>query len=1134
MKTILTILQGVLLLVCSLFPLAVSAQQPISIPYMHSFEKTGGEAAENNEWHMDNPIPVTPNDKHDAWYIDGATFSEGLSSLYISCDSGRTANYGQNQSVVVAYRKMTIPSGAYIFTFDWINNASVNSGLYVCLVPDMGTPPTSDFASSKIPQWVKDSRYSITTSKGTTECLKGALEWENAMFQENFSRQTSVYFTFVWVNDELDSVPNPLAACIDNIQITSANCRYPSGIDIKAGCDTVVVSWNGTAEKYQLQYRENGTSKWRTVDDIRQTSYMITGLNEGVYDFRVRSVCNDTMYSAYTTRNAQIVFCPDNHCINFTDLSSADVKCYIGTAGEDDFYLSGGPIDDGANSQTSRHTVYWTRNQYDPRTDYKLRTIPDGELASVRLGNWQNGGQAERIVYRYTVDATEAPVMLLKYAIVFELPDHEKHEQPYFDLTIFDEKGNVIGGSLLCGKAEFYAGYGDVDAWRNVKIGDRTISWKNWTTLGVNLAGYEGQTVSIQLTTQDCVPQAHYAYAYFTLGCIDGTIKSVSCGADPFMDIEAPDGFDYHWFTQYDAYGNPADDKGHGRVQSVPSSDKVPYYCRCTFKEKSGCYFDLSTVVSPREPFAEFGWKQEAHDCENWVRFSNRSHVTTVVNDQLVHTPEKAQTAYWDFGNGVTSDENDPVLRVNDGGDTLKVRMVAGISGDLCQDDTVITVVVRSIFSPVDERDSIVCQDNGAILWGNQYISESGIYYDSLKNYAGCDSVRILNVTMYPRVEDVVLYDTVCFGDTLKYNDNAYTVSGEYEIWFTTPRGCDSTVILHLHVRDEVKYTYTYTDVQDSPNTGSITITDAPEEYMYYLKGPDGEGMGLPLTGLSGGIYELTVYDANGCPGRTEEILIAQECIDANIATDCLSACADEEEIVIPCHITAGIAMNYRIEYSQQALEAGFVNYADTFDVDEITIVIPDSCRPDHYQANVVIEDIVCGDTVIPIDFTIKYPSDIVRQKWNNVLAVTNERYNGGYHFSGFQWYRNGNMIVGATSSVYYLGDNEQFANSDIFHVVLTRSDDGKIVETCPITTVERTDLSEYPALTEVRANSSLMIMNVRTDVLVRLYNVSGIFWGEYFVDQSRPYITAPAVCGIYVIVVERSDERKCFKIVVR
>ena len=381
------------LLMCMAFVSAAFAQTQIGIPYSYSFEDA--ETAENGEWVIDGGDAADDGD--DVWYRGSATFSDGQKSLYISHDGGVNPFYGREKGIVVAYRRMSIRQGTYILTFDWKNNAAANSGMYVCLLPD-GTPPASVRGTSMEPQWLRMYQQQVRTSNGTASCLRGAREWENATMQMPIGYDMTVYLAFVWKNDG-DSIYPPLAACVDNIQITSADCTPPSGLSVDARCDTVDVSWSGTSEKYTLEYRQNGTSQWRQINNIyNSTSYRIEGIEEGIYDFRVRGVCNDTVVSAWDTRTGVLVFCADNHCINYVDLvNNQNVTCWVGTAGREDSWSRTSPIDFGPDQIESRHAVCWARNQYDPRTNNALQTIPDGEFASIRLGNWDNGSQAERI-----------------------------------------------------------------------------------------------------------------------------------------------------------------------------------------------------------------------------------------------------------------------------------------------------------------------------------------------------------------------------------------------------------------------------------------------------------------------------------------------------------------------------------------------------------------------------------------------------------------------------------------------------------------------------------------------------------------------------------------------------------------
>ena len=416
-----------------------------------------------------------------------------------------------------------------------------------------------------------------------------------------------------------------------------------------------------------------------------------------------------------------------------------------------------------------------------------------------------------------------------------------------------------------------------------------------------------------------------------------------------------------------------------------------------------------------------------------------------------------------------------------------------------------------------------------------QWLGEAGTHYDMRKNYAGCDSITILNLHSTPEIEDTYVDTTICYGDSIVLTDThgnmaVYSTTGEYTVSLLSEYRCDSVIILSLTVRDEVTFTTEKTDVKGAPNTGSITIKDAPEGYTYTLNGQPN----ARLTGLGGGTYEIVVIDSAGCMSDPVEVFIDQECIETDLdLSSALYACADDSAIVIPCGFTAGAPTTYRIEYGAAASDAGFTEYEDTFDVDEITIIVPDSCRPGHYDATAVIEDIICDEQRFPFEFDIYYAADIVVQKWNNVLAVKNEKYNGGYTFAAFQWYKDGAPLTGEIGSYYYAGEGEALDTAAIYHVVLTRADDGTSIATCPVTPTVKSDISAYPQQTVVQAGAPLRVMNVKSAARVSLWSVSGVYCSSWDVDGHNSDITAPLTQGAYIMVIERNGERRQFKILV-
>ena len=76
---------------------------------------------------------------------------------------------------------------------------------------------------------------------------------------------------------------------------------------------------------------------------------------------------------------------------------------------------------------------------------------------------------------------------------------------------------------------------------------------------------------------------------------------------------------------------------------------------------------------------------------------------------------------------------------------------------------------------------------------------------------------------------------------------------------------------------------------------------------------------------------------------------------------------------------------------------------------------------------------------------------DIITQRWNDVLAVKNADYNGGYTFVSYQWFRNNELLPGETKSYLYVP--EQLKTEDTYYVNMV-GEDGLQYQTCLYTPV--------------------------------------------------------------------------------
>jgi len=104
----------------------------------------------------------------------------------------------------------------------------------------------------------------------------------------------------------------------------------------------------------------------------------------------------------------------------------------------------------------------------------------------------------------------------------------------------------------------------------------------------------------------------------------------------------------------------------------------------------------------------------------------------------------------------------------------------------------------------------------GSYLLNGITITTSGVYYDTLINLSGCDSLITINLVINPLI-NTILTDTAC--SSYNFNGTLLTTSGIYYDTLTSISGCDSTIMLNLFV-----YTFDTTVTL----IGTTLIADVP------------------------------------------------------------------------------------------------------------------------------------------------------------------------------------------------------------------------------------------------------------------------------------------------------------------
>ncbi|MCR4664693.1 MAG: T9SS type A sorting domain-containing protein [Paludibacteraceae bacterium] len=185
--------------------------------------------------------------------------------------------------------------------------------------------------------------------------------------------------------------------------------------------------------------------------------------------------------------------------------------------------------------------------------------------------------------------------------------------------------------------------------------------------------------------------------------------------------------------------------------------------------------------------------------------------------------------------------------------------------------------------------------------------------------------------------------------------------------------------------------------------------------------------------------------------------------------------------------------------------------------------------RPDDYTMTLSVLNSCGQEETHTLSFTVFYPSWVIYQRWNDILSIYNETYNGGYEISNVRWYRNGQEIVGRGEhhSYIYTGKDVKLDVNDSYYAELTRSEDNKTFCTCRfrpsnIDKVENPIFKEDIKLVPSRSDRRQIEVVTAMSGMYAIYDLTGrvvqngSFGDEYGVQDIR--IDESVTRGTYLI----------------
>lgn len=691
---------------------------------------------------------------------------------------------------------------------------------------------------------------------------------------------------------------------------------------------------------------------------------------------------------------------PHGNQLFFANLHDSTVVCKIGSFGNPDQMQL--VVDFGPDTILSRHTVHYDLMETDPRTGGQLLTIPEGHCMSVRLGNHNWGAQQESVTYSVHVDTNDYDLLILRYAVVEQNPDHPLNMQPKFLFSINDSAGNPISN---CYTANFVSG--SATGWNSYRPPDsfsslNEILWRDWEAVGVDLAPLHGRNIQVKLSNYDCDAGGHYGYAYFTLESARKAFETEYCGDAQSNVFYAPAGFNYRWYS-LDAPGVTL-----STTNSLQVTGTGGYGCWVSYNlSGSTCGFAMSTSAGPRYPAAIFQ-TSTLDNCGSTVQFVNHSCVSS---DQAHGglTNEPCTQYLWRFGDGTTSEAVNPVHTFPNG--TFTVELVAMLSNGACRDSVQQTIHVNM---PSDTERVTICPESQYFFY-DRLLSDSGRYY----YYSDCQE-HILDISVYS-VSEVERCDTICEGDVLAMRDTSFAEAGRHRYAEPDRHQCDSVQWINLVVKPR-----SYFQIDDT-----LLLGEGFEVGDTFYPAP--------------AVYEVSLAAANGCDSI---VTLRLSCIDQRDSLVCHTALpltwdgvifskagADTSAHLSMAHTDSLVVRTLAVRYPPQVeplvsrqctppayytvqLPAG---YRYTWDSDPVDSALlrqhPDTVAhifparaADYLIAADYLDAPSCPDTItLPLEVMRYLVADLyVSEPWLSADKLDFEAVDQSSHATGRQWFVDG------------------------------------------------------------------------------------------------------------------------------
>ncbi len=544
-----------------------------------------------------------------------------------------------------------------------------------------------------------------------------------------------------------------------------------------------------------------------------------------------------------------------------------------------------------------RHAIV-TGAGFDPIIPSIPLVSPYGGTYSVKLGNEVTGAQAEKLTYSYTVTPYNTN-FTYQYAVILQDPNHATAEQPRFEVKITDQSNAIVPAGYY-----FVIATANIPGFQDNGMG---VIYKNWSQVAVDLTAYIGQTLTITFQTGDCDLGGHYGYAYIDASCIPLEVECDYCLGDTSAEMEAPQGFQYYLWSNGDT------------TASTIISHPIPgstYTVTCKPFHDNSVPTVLSYIFPQSLPFAA--------DFTVTTNCNNTS-ATLLDSSTLINNNTQLTAWEWKVNGAIVSTQQQPVYDFTQAGTYNIEVIVKDAKGCADTNNRQVVIPEPMVVQPAvatstayhgygvscggaSDGTAQVTIDNGELPYAFDWSItnapnadavanlEAGSYTVTVTDDAGCEVVATVQLTTPPVITaSPVAQNVLCFGEsTGSIALNATGGAGALSYSWQHNNQLTSASISNLGASI---YNYTITDANGCSVTGAAVVDNAVLSELQAapiatdiscagasnggiaLNVGGGTGLGTytytwahnntlnteSLTGLSVGLYTVTVTDANNC-----------------------------------------------------------------------------------------------------------------------------------------------------------------------------------------------------------------------------------------------------------------------------